>query len=129
MNQSVDLADYGFTPAMREALAAQGVSQEIPARVTAVHKERYALICDRGECSAVLKSSVYFNGGDQPFPTTGDFVLLDWNDSCDSRITQTLPRRSYFARRNPTPGQGEQAVAANFDSVFILQSLNYGCNI
>ena len=129
MTQAIDLSAYGFSPALREMLAARGSIAEIPARVTAVHKERYELVCERGECAAVLKSSVYFNGGDQPFPTTGDFVLLDWNDSGDSRITETLPRRSYFARRNPTPGQGEQAVAANFDSVFILQSLNYDFNI
>ncbi len=129
MTQNIDLTAYGFSPALLESLTARGTVSEIPARVTAVHKERYELVCERGECSAVLKSSVYFNGGDQPFPTTGDFVLLDWNDSGNSRITQTLPRRSYFARRNPTPGQGEQAVAANFDSVFILQSLNYDFNI
>lgn len=129
MKQSVDLADYGFTPAMRDALAAQGVSQEIPARVTAVHKERYALICDRGECYGKLKSSVYYSGLDQPFPTAGDFVLLAYNESGDSILTRTLPRRSYFARRNPTPGQGEQAVAANFDNVFIMQSLNGDFNV
>lgn len=129
MNQTIDLTAYGYTPALREALAARGPVSEIPARVAAVHKERYELLCERGACSAVLKSSVYFNGGDQPFPTTGDFVLLDWNGSGDSRITETLPRRSYFARRNPTPGQGEQAVAANFDSVFILQSLNSDFNV
>ncbi len=129
MTQNIDLTAYGFSPALLESLTPRGTVSEIPARVTAVHKERYELVCERGECWAVLKSSFYFNGGDQPFPTTGDFVLLDWNDSGDSRITQTLPRRSYFARRNPTPGQGEQAVAANFDSVFILQSLNYDFNI
>ena len=129
MTQVIDLTAYGYSPALRELLAARGPMPEIPARVTAVHKERYELVCERGECHAVLKSSAYFAGTDQPFPTTGDFVLLDWNDSGDSRITETLPRRSYFARRNPTPGQGEQAVAANFDSVFILQSLNYDFNI
>ena len=129
MNPAIDLNAYGYTPAQQEMLAARGHIAEIPARVTAVQKERYELICERGECNGVLKSSVYFNGADQPFPTTGDFVLLDWNETGNSRITETLPRRSYFARRNPTPGQGEQAVAANFDSVFILQSLNSDFNI
>lgn len=125
----VSLEAYGFSPAMRAALTARETTQEIPARVTAVHKERYELVCDRGECYAKLKSSVYFNGAEQPFPTTGDFVLIAYNETGDSVITQTLPRRSYFARRNPTPGQGEQAVAANFDSVFIMQSLNCDFNV
>jgi ribosome biogenesis GTPase len=128
MNNSAGLMAYGFTPAMRAALDARGETAEIPARVTAVHKERYALTCDRGECYGRLKSAVYFNGGQEEFPTTGDFVLIAFNELGDSVITQTLPRRSYFARKNPTPGEPEQAVAANFDSVFIMQSLNFDLN-
>lgn len=128
MNHPAELAAYGFTPVMRAALDARGEIAEIPARVTAVHKERYALICDRGECFGRLKSAVYFNGGLEEFPTTGDFVLISYNDMGDSLITQTLPRRSFFARKNPTPGEPDQAVAANFDSVFIMQSLNFDLN-
>jgi ribosome biogenesis GTPase / thiamine phosphate phosphatase len=122
------LESYGFLPAMREAAATRGLEGEIPARVTAVHKERYALYCDRGECFGRLKSAVYFNGGAEPFPTAGDFVMAQYNHQGDSVITRTLPRRSFFARKNPTLGQGEQAVAANFDSVFIMQSLNHDFN-
>jgi len=129
MIPAAGLEAYGLLPAQREALAARGTSGEIPARVTAVHKERYELVCDLGDCFGRLKSSVYYNGGGQPFPTTGDFVLIQYNENGDSIVTQTLPRRSYFARRNPTPGQGDQAVAANFDSVFIMQSLNFDFNV
>ena len=128
MSAAAGLEAYGFLPAMRAALEARGVTTEIPARVTAVHKERYALYSDRGECYGRLKSAVYFNGETQQFPTTGDFVLIQFNEQGDSVITQTLPRRSYFARKNPTLGEGEQAVAANFDSVFIMQSLNHDLN-
>lgn len=122
------LEAYGFLPAMRAAASVRSPEGEIPARVTAVHKERYALYCDRGECHGRLRSAVYYNGGAEPFPTTGDFVLIRHNSLGDSVITQTLPRRSFFARKNPTLGQGEQAVAANFDSVFIMQSLNLDFN-
>ena len=59
-----------------------------------------------------------------------DFVLIEYNDSGDSRILRTLPRRSYFTRLDPSSGRhGEQAVAANFDYVFIIQSLNKDYNI
>ena len=47
MSTTAGLAAYGFTPAMHAVLEARGMISEIPARVTAVHKERYALICDR----------------------------------------------------------------------------------
>lgn len=42
---------------------------------------------------------------------------------------RTLPRRSCFARRDPTPGRVAQAVAANFDTVLIAQSLNQDFNL
>ncbi|MFR9189034.1 MAG: GTPase RsgA [Anaerotruncus massiliensis (ex Togo et al. 2019)] len=60
-------------------------------------------------------------------PTVGDFVLLDWREDGESRILETLPRRTRFSRRDPSSsGHGEQAVAANFDYVFILQPLGSG---
>src|SRR5690554_6876275 len=100
-----------------------------PARVTAVHKERYELICEYGYTFGRLKTSIYHFSDSEDFPTTGDFVLVDYNPNGDSQIVKTLPRKSFFSRRDPTPGRGEQAVAANFDYVFILQSLNFDFNI
>ncbi len=123
----MDLSRYGFTQSMH-AVSTTFDGDGIPARVTAVHKERFAIVCEAGECFARLKASTYYNGRTEAFPTTGDFVLIRYNESGDSVIIHTLPRRAYFARRSPTPGIGEQAVAANFDSVFIMQSLNFDFN-
>jgi len=123
----MDLSRYGFTQPMRAALSALD-DDGIPARVTAVHKERFALVCEEGECFARLKAGTYFNDRTEEFPTAGDFVLIRYNPSGDSVVIRTLPRRAYFARRNPTLGQGEQAIAANFDFVFIMQSLNFDFN-
>ena len=99
----------------------------LPARVTAVHRERYEVVCQHGITHARLKTAEYY-AGEALFPTAGDWVMLRYMDSGDSLITATLPRRTYFARRDPTPGRGEQAVAANFDYVFIMQSLNLDFN-
>lgn len=100
----------------------------IPARVIAVYKERYELACEYGRVYGRLKAGVYFGTGLEEFPTTGDFVLISLNPGGDSQIIKTLPRKSFFSRRDPDRGRGEQAVAANFDSVFILQSLNSNFN-
>lgn len=116
------LEEYGFTQEM-----IQGEAQWLPARVTAVHKERFALVCRYGETYGRLKTKEYY-GGDEVFPTVGDFVLIEYIPSGDSRILKTLPRRTFFSRRDPSPGRGEQAVAANFDYVFIMQSLNLDFN-
>jgi ribosome biogenesis GTPase len=119
----LNLVDYGFIPTM--------VSEDItgtPARITAVHRERYELVCESGHTYGRLKASVYY-GGLEDFPTTGDFVLVNYNPNGDSQIIKTLNRKSFFSRRNPTLGRGEQAVAANFDYVFIMQSLNLEFNL
>ncbi len=119
----MNLKEYGFMPCM--------ISEEtsgVPARVTAVHKERYELVCEHGEIYGRLKTKEYFVGYEE-FPTTGDFVLINYNPTGDSLIIHTLPRKTFFSRRDPTPGRGEQVVASNFDYVFIMQSLNQDFNI
>jgi ribosome biogenesis GTPase len=121
------MEDYGYTPNLE-------TTDSNIARVTAVHKERYEIVCTYGITHARLKSSIFFNDRDLSydtalsFPTVGDFVLIQYNSSGDSLITKTLERRSFFSRRDPYPGRGEQAVASNFDYVFILMSLNHDYN-
>ena len=99
----------------------------IPARVTAVHKERYEIVCEHGMAHARLKTKEYYVDT-QDFPTTGDFVLINYLPNGDSQIIATLPRRTFFSRREPGPVPRDQAVAANFDYVFIMQSLNMDFN-
>lgn len=118
----MDLKKYGFMPNMMPEN-----TQRIPARITAVHKERYALVCEYGETYGRLKTKEYL-GGFEEYPTTGDFVLINYNPRGDSQIIKTLPRKTFFSRKDPTPGRGEQAVASNFDYVFIMQSLNQDFN-
>lgn len=109
--------DYGFT----------GEHPGTVARITAVHKERYEIVCDYGMTHARLKTKEYY-GGTELFPTTGDFVTINYIPNGDSQIIATLPRRTFFSRREPGPIPGDQAVAANFDYVFIMQSLNMDFN-
>ena len=99
----------------------------IPARVTAVHKERYEIVCEHALTYARLKTKEYFVE-EEVFPTAGDYVMIDYVENGDSRITATLPRRTLFSRREPGPIPRDQAVAANFDYVFIMQSLNQDFN-
>lgn len=114
----MSICDYGYTFEGHKDVA----------RITAVHKERYAIVSEHGEGYAKLKASRYFTGYAE-YPTVGDFVRINYNACGDSQIVETLPRRTYFSRRDPQPGHGEQAVAANFDYVFILQSLNMDFNV
>ncbi len=119
----IDLIDYGLTPSLTA-----GAGDGIPARVTSVHKGCYELICRHGRAFGRLKAAPYHAGG-EAFPAAGDFVMIDYLPGSDSRITKTLPRRSCFSRLDPSSsGNGGQTVAANFDYVFILQSLHQDFN-
>lgn len=124
----INLNNYGFTEKYgTEATAKEG----IPARITAEHRGRFDIICSLGSSSAVLKSKEYYTG-DQLFPTTGDFVMVDFSPDGDSRIRETLPRATFFSRSDNfhrSSNSGEQIVAANFDYVFCVASLNKDFNI
>ena len=112
----MNISDYGILPDTKDLPG-------IPARVTAVHKERYEIVCAHGVTHARLKTKEYYVDS-QDFPTAGDFVMVNYIENGDSQITATLPRRTLFSRREPGPVPRDQAVAANFDYVFIMQSLN-----
>ncbi len=112
-----DIKTYGFP---EELIPPEGPA--LPARVTAVFKGRWQLITPEGQQYATPKTKEYIYEGGQEFPTTGDYVLAlpalgDW------QIVKTLPRRSFFSRLDGWHGT-EQAVAANMDVVFAVQSLN-----
>ena len=116
----MNINDYGIAPNTENRPG-------IPARVTAVHKERYEIFCEYGTTHARLKTKEYYVNT-QDFPTTGDFVMINYIPNGDSQIIATLPRRTFFSRREPGPIPRDQAVAANFDYVFIMQSLNMDFN-
>ena len=116
----MNISDCGIVPSFENLPG-------IPARVTAVHKERYEIVCEFGSTYARLKTKEYYVDT-QDFPTTGDFVMINYIDNGDSQIIATLPRKTFFSRREPGPIPRDQAVAAKFDYVFIMQSLNMDFN-
>lgn len=95
------------------------------ATVMAVHRERYELLAENEKLFGKLKTTNFYNTSEiSLFPTVGDEVEISFNATGDSLITKVLPRKSVFMRLNATQGLPDQAVAANFDYVFITMSLN-----
>ena len=112
----MNLSQYGFSPELLPENA-----QGLPARITAVHRGRFALISEVGEGYGKLKSAEYDSGLEE-YPTVGDFVLIHPVPGGDSQIIRTLPRKSFFSRRDPDRGRGEQIIAANFCQAFTIPS-------
>ncbi len=116
MQENIDLRDYGYRDSGTPDIA----------RITAVFKNRYDLITTAGATHGFLSAA--YRQGLEDWPTTGDFVRIDPNPTGDSRILETLPRHSLFSRREPGSPPRQQAVATNFDYVFIVTSLNRDFN-
>ena len=123
----MNIKDYGFTEDYTKCESPDGL--RMAARIVAAYKDRYRIVSDRGEGCARLKRGCYYRSGE--YPATGDFVLIEYNETGDSLIYRTLKRKSVFRRAavSDAAGPGSQTVAANFDYVFIIMSLNANFNI
>lgn len=110
---------------------------EIKAVVTEVHKGIFRVLCEYGEITAKLKGSFYHkNDVDDQMPVVGDNVWIIFNQDGDSLITDIGKRKSFFARTDFSGHSAgyvktmkKQVLAANFDTVFILASLNKEFNL
>lgn len=128
----MNIKDYGLKDNILEKID----KGKIVARVVATHKDRYEIVCNNGQGFAKIKRGAFFDNPNSIYPTTGDFVLIEWNDTGDSMIYETLKRESSFSRTAASSdrnrelhSQHEQLVASNFDYVFIMQSVNNNFNI
>ena len=100
---------------------------ETIAQVTAVCKDIFEITAETEKGLARIKRSHYQN---QPsdYPTTGDYVAVDWRGADQSIIHRTLPRTSSLSRLDSFKGT-EQMIAANFNYVMILQSIGHDFNL
>ena len=127
----MNIKDYGLK---EEKIA--GKVNGIPARIITTYRDRYEIVSDKGKGFARLKKGSFYDNPNAIYPTIGDFVMIEWNSMGDSQIIETLKRDSSFSRASSSAdrnhemhAQHEQLVAANFDYVFIMQSLNDNFNI
>ena len=114
-------------------------------RVVSAHGDYYHLVCNEqptGEILARKKKSAFLRmktaapdsmkgkkisevRAEQPLqPMTGDFVRFRYNAQGESMITEVLPRFSHFERKDPTARRTSQTLAVNFDTLFVMMSLN-----
>ena len=115
------------------------------ARIVSAHGDYYHLVCNEtgGEIIARKKKSAFSKrietvkekrgvrkvergeiGREILQPITGDFVRFRYNPQGESMITEILPRFSHFERKDPTAKRKSQTLAVNFDTLFVMMSLN-----
>ena len=123
----------------------RGTAESGIGRVVSAHGDYYHLVCNEqptGEILARKKKSAFMRmktvapvsmKGKKiseeraelpPQPITGDFVRFRYNAQGESMITEVLPRFSHVERKDPTAKRTSQTLAVNFDTLFIMMSLN-----
>lgn len=107
---------------------------KLDGRICQVQRDSYTIICEKGEIRAKVKGTFYKNNMD--FPVVGDRVSIKYNPYGDSVIVEVYERKSVFTRPDLSGHvEGyvktvkEQVLAANFDYVFIVASLNKNFSI
>jgi ribosome biogenesis GTPase len=109
-----DLSELGWTPG-RAAGLSDGCQ---PARVARVDRGRLSVLTDEGE-RRVHPSAVLYDGAGLSGPAVGDWVALR-----GELAVAVLPRTSAFVRSVAGRTSAAQVVAANLDTVLVVDSLS-----
>lgn len=109
----------------------QDTDKETVARVITVQKNSYRISDGETEYHAYL-SGKFLNEvlTALDFPAVGDWIEVQkLTDEQKAVIQRVLPRKSQFARKAAGIKTEAQIVAANIDTVFIVNSLNHDLNV
>ncbi|CAG9620648.1 ribosome small subunit-dependent GTPase A [Sutcliffiella rhizosphaerae] len=99
-------------------------------RVMLEHKRMYRLATESGEYLAEVSGKYRYSAFDrEDFPAVGDWVVIsERSNENKATIHALLARFSKFSRKAAGLITEEQIVAANVDTVFLVQSLNEDFN-
>ncbi|MBT2677831.1 ribosome small subunit-dependent GTPase A [Bacillus sp. ISL-35] len=102
-----------------------------PGRVALEHKHSYRVWLEDGEYLCTLSGKLtYEANGRDDLPAVGDWVAVKTSPGeVWGTIRGILPRKSKFSRKAAGQVTEEQIVAANIDTVFIVNSLNDDLNL
>jgi ribosome biogenesis GTPase len=130
-NQFPELEVLGWNSFFEENFRLLQIPDCIPARVISEYRHSYRVYSRYGELDAKISGKLRYqaNTSDQ-YPAVGDWVAVKQNtDESRGVIHSILPRKSKFSRQAAGNRTEEQVVAANVDTVFIVNGLDGGRNL
>ena len=100
-------------------------------RIIVERRESYVLAADDGDRDAEVSGRFLFEAeAPADFPKVGDWVALtDYPKEAKAVIHAVLPRRSRLSRSAAGKRTEEQVLAANVDTIFLVQGLDFDFNI
>ncbi len=120
------LSDFGWNDRFDSLFNQYRNDNHIPARVVRVDRGS-ATVQNATETVTAVAAGVLDSGGEPGPPAVGDWVVLD-RETDTAVVRAILPRVGVLSRRRPGSADHEQAVAANVDVVFIVESVERGPN-
>ena len=125
------LEDLGWNEWFREKWRESSLSEESPARVTAVHKDSYTVRDKEREIPAEICGKLQFEAVTSlDLPAVGDWVAVQYfNENTLAIIQSILPRKSLLKRKTAGKRIEFQPIATNIDTAFIVQSADFNFNL
>lgn len=122
----MDIEAYGWNEFFQKEWDSKAAPGMFPGRVTADFGQQLKVVTDQSECMVnrpiqKVDSSVQL--------AVGDWVALETIIGAETFIRFVLTRRTKFSRAAAGIEVKEQIVAANADTVFLIQSLNKDFNM
>ncbi|MBE2216230.1 MAG: ribosome small subunit-dependent GTPase A, partial [Opitutaceae bacterium] len=127
---TLDLTALGWNEHFAQAAARHVADGLEPARVVSEHKHAYELVSAGGELTGELLGRLLKGGARSALPAVGDWVMVERIPGANDRakIHAVLPRRTCFSRRAAGEKIEEQVIAANLDTVFLVNGLDADFN-
>ena len=109
-----------------DTLGIREAGSVVPARVIAEHRERYVVVGEDGEHSAVLAGRARHTAdAREQLPAVGDWVGVSHGSGDGTRVVRfVVPRRGAFIRKTAGEATSAQVVAANVDVALIAAALS-----
>ena len=131
----MDLKIYGWNQSFETEFQKLGKEDCAYGRVFEEHKHLYKIQTAEGELLAEISGKFRYQAEeDGNYPAVGDWVAIEARAAegkarARATIQAILPRRTHFSRKVAGTVTREQVVATNFDTVFIMSSLNQDFNL
>jgi ribosome biogenesis GTPase / thiamine phosphate phosphatase len=130
-NRYIDLAGLGWNEWFEEHAGVHCRPEDTVARVAAVDRDQLLLMNQTGQFRAKLSGS-YLNRNHlaQELPCVGDWVCVEKGPADDFGLIHALLERKTMLRRRSAGDSIEyQMIAANVETVIIVQSCHYDFNL
>lgn len=127
----MNLSELGWNDFFQRQLDAV-TGELIPARVARQDATGYQLVSERGQLLGTLTGKLRYAAASRAdLPAVGDWVLVKPLANEPEKVVMhaLLERRSSFSRKEAGSKTGEQILAANIDTIFIVCGLDDNFNL